>query len=83
MPQNHIYQADLVLKIGICVIFESYFVRKDTVLTIRGLDTLTLLLKTMLLYLREARKHTSSNGCMSSQHNFTLPGLAKCPKLVI
>ena len=38
--------------------FESYFGRKDAVLTIRGSDILSEALPMILIYLREVRKYT-------------------------
>ena len=43
--------------------------RKDTVLTIRGLNILSEALPIILIYPRKVRKHSRSNGCMSLRHS--------------
>ena len=43
----------------------SCFVRKDTVRTIRGSDTVSEAILTILIHLRKVEKYSNSNGCMS------------------
>ena len=57
-----------------CFNIESTFGRKDTLLIIRGPDTLSEALEIILIHLREVRKHSSSNRCVSLQHRPTLSG---------
>ena len=79
--QHHISQADIVpnnwiyfLKLG------SNFCRIYTVMTIGESDTPLDVLLTILVHLRQPRKHSSSNGWISLQHIITFPGLNWCPK---
>jgi len=59
------------------------FGRKDTILTIRGLDMLSKAIQILFIYPRKVRKHLSSNGCMFFCHIITFPGLNWYTKLVI
>ena len=52
-------------------------------MTIRGSGMLSEALPTIIIYLREATKHSSSNECMSLRHSITFPGLIWFSKLVI
>ncbi len=66
MTRHYNIRADMVSENWLdCLKFESIFDRKDTGLAIRGLDMLSEALPIILIHLREVRKHSSSNGCMS------------------
>ena len=65
LAQPHICNADLVFEIRvICLKIEGFSGKKDTVLTVRGVRMLSEALPIILMCLREAMKHSSSNGCM-------------------
>ena len=57
-----------------------FFCRKVTVLTMRGLDTLSDALQTILMHLGEFVKHSSSNGRLSVQHIVIFCGMMWCEK---
>ena len=59
------------------------FSRNESMLTIRGDDTLPVpeSCPTILIYLREVMRHSTNNGCLSFGHSVTFPRLISCPKL--
>ena len=68
--------------IRFCLKFESSFGRKDTLLTMRGKQTLSQASQVIFIYLRELKIHPSSNGCMPLCHSVTFPRLIWCSKFV-
>ena len=73
--------ADLVSEIrAFCLKIEGFSGRKDFILAIRGVDMLSDASLIILMCLRDVRKHSSSNGCMSLRHRVILPRLIWCLK---
>ena len=64
-----------------CLQNECFFSRNESMLTIRGDDTLPESCPTILIYLREVMRHSTNNGCLSFGHSITFPRLISCPKL--
>ena len=73
----------LGLKIVILPKFEHSFGRKDPLLIMRGLYILSETLPTIIIYLRERKKYSSSNGCLFLWHSIPFPGPIWCSKLLI
>ncbi len=56
---------------------------KDSMLTLRGSDTLSEALPIILIHLRQVMKYSSSNGCMSLRHSTILLKLIWSSNLII
>ena len=56
------------------------FGRKDTVLATRESDILSEVPRIIIIYLREIKKHSSSNGCLSLLHSIICSRQIWCPK---
>ena len=76
----YISKACLVSKnwSSLCLIVDSSFGRKDTVMTGRGSDKLSEAHPISLIHLQEVWRHSSSNQCLSLWHIITFPRLALC-----
>ena len=63
--------------------FERLLGRKDPLLIMRELYILSETLPTIIIYLREIKKYSSSNGCLFLWHSIPFPGPIWCSKLLI